>query len=461
MFKHFARLSGLVILLTGLVSTVQAPAALSFNISAATGGDGYTPIVYKNTAGETRIFSIFHHRTPSGTATPNSNVNCVIATLNTTCPGYPKYFSSLSGSSNSGPDDIYTSSLPHYAQNGSKLYYAAQRAADNGVACFDLESNTNCGYYQLGNLAAHSSGNPASVDGLERSGDRVFSFGADVQAYCLDLSTLTACSGQPYPVAGAPEGMPAYNGASLILPHESAAGRLYFAVNYSTASPASGARLTCFDPGTNARCSGWTSESVPTPSYEARSVFPTLNASGAATGICAAANPSDGPTCFDLSSNAVAAPADLFAGVTSSSGARVVEETTIGTKTYFAIYKSNSGAAVCYDWATSAHCSGFNSPHFWPTVNGGNTRDYGYTYYQKCMYGLGDAGYIWTFDPVTGHVGDTDCAAVLSGAIVPAGLPNTGGAGVRQPGWPPVLGLIPVFLLGVAIYGFKSKNHTQ
>jgi hypothetical protein len=446
--KIITRIGGLILLLSGLVTTVQAPTALAFNISAATGGDGYTPVVYKNTAGETRIFSIFHNRAPGGL-----NVNCVVATANTICPGYPTYFSSQSG--NSGPHDLYTTTLPHYARDGSQVYFAAQRAADNGIACFDLESGANCGYTQLGTLAPNTATSVfATVDGLEQSGTRLYSFGSDVQAYCFDLSTQAACAGQPYPIAGAPQSMPAYNGNSMFMPHEVAGGRFYFAMNYFNATPADTSRLTCFDPGTNARCAGWTS--VAGPAGQVRSVFPLLDTAGIANGICAAAAPTSTLSCYDFLAGSTSAPANLFAA--APSGAMVVEETTLGAKTYFALDKAASGAAMCYDWSTLDPCAGFPSPHFWPTVNGGSTLDYGYTYYQGCMFGLGDAGFLWTFDPVSGTVGDTDCAAVL-GAVIPAGLPNTGHAAAYPSSlWPGVLLGLAVALGAILLrkYGFHT-----
>ncbi len=56
-------------------------------------------------------------------------------------------------------------------------------------------------------------------------------------------------------------------------------------------------------------------------------------------------------------------------------------------------------------------CSGFGvaGQATWPTLPGwngggfnGDTRDYGYTYFEGCIYGLGDAGTLWSFDPLSG-----------------------------------------------------------
>src|SRR4051812_27643173 len=143
--------------------------ASAINVRSSTGGDGYTPIVHTMNNGESRIFVIYHHVKAGTSATPEGNINCVLAATSTICPGYPKYFSSVAGTSNSGIDDISTSYLSHYATEGSKVYYAAQRTSDNGVGCFDMQAGTNCGYTPLGSLGIGTRpSRPASMEGVER-----------------------------------------------------------------------------------------------------------------------------------------------------------------------------------------------------------------------------------------------------------------------------------------------------
>ncbi len=62
-----------------------------------------------------------------------------------------------------------------------------------------------------------------------------------------------------------------------------------------------------------------------------------------------------------------------------------------------------AGATVCHDWTADAACAGFPLPAAHPTVNGGATRDYGYSYdgTSGCLFALGDAGVLFSLDPAT------------------------------------------------------------
>ncbi len=216
---------------------VYSGQASAINVRSATGGDGYTPIVRTMTSGESRIFVIYHHLKPSSTSTPEDNINCVIASTSTFCPGYPKYFSSVAGTSNSGVDDIATSFYPHYVTEGSKVYYAAQRANDNGVGCFDLEAGINCGYTALGSLnMSTTASRPASFEGFERIGDNIYSIGKNANVYCYNLNTQAACVGQPYDAAPGDATMPDFDGRDLRLPLQAIGTNLYFAINYYSQS---------------------------------------------------------------------------------------------------------------------------------------------------------------------------------------------------------------------------------
>jgi hypothetical protein len=432
--KNIKNVGGVLACLAVLViSLLMRPApAAAIVVRSPTGGDGYTPILHKMPSGETRIFTIYHHLKPSASPPPNNTINCVIASTSNICPSYPKYFSSTAGTSNTGPDDIATSFYPHYAIQGSKLYYTAQRASDNGVGCFDMEAGTNCGYTALGSLAMGPlSSRPAVTDGLEQVGDRLYSFGKDLQAYCFNLTTQTACVGQPYDVALGEGTLPAYDGQDTRIPREVIGTNIYLAVNYYTQSTPANARLVCFDALTNTRCAGWAG-SVNLPGTGTNqggategvsSIFAAYNTTGTATAVCTSDYGPDGASCWNLLTGASAAsPPGLMVGLPASLPR---EETRLGNKTYFAFYQAPGGFAQCYDFTTQALCTGFGSPfNTWPGVNGGDTRDYGYTYFDGgCFFATGDTAVLWSFDPVTGATGDTSCPVAT--ASLPA-LPNTG-----------------------------------
>lgn len=385
---------------------VGRQSVFAFNINSPTGGDGYIPIIYTMANNELRIFTVYHRVVPSSTSTPNYNINCVVAYTDQICAGYPKYFSSLSGSSNTGPDDISTSTHPRNFVSQSKLYYVAQGSSDNGIGCFNLETGTNCGYFPLGNQPRVSIPYPGTVDGLEQIGTRLYSFGRDLQAYCFDISTLTACAGQPYLVADSTVGMPAYNGPTFWGLREIINNRIYLLVNYDGQFPAvsSTARVTCFDTSTNARCAGWTSLSANDPSLRFRSLFVDYDISNNPVGICTVANVWATTKCWNLSGVAIGAPPGLFTG---ASWARTVrEETRVNNKTYFA----TQDAGFCYDFASQSQCVGFTGEKMWKSVNGGTTLDYGYTIFgNNCFLGLGDAGFLWSFNRINGIAGDVSC----------------------------------------------------
>ncbi|MBP6005382.1 DUF11 domain-containing protein [Candidatus Saccharibacteria bacterium] len=115
-------------------------------------------------------------------------------------------------------------------------------------------------------------------------------------------------------------------------------------------------------------------------------------------------------------------------------GMLMIEEININlngaNRTYFATrssdqYPSNNdetqglGIVACYDFTNSQPCAGFgtaglpagiatfgnvNPSQLSATPTFGNTQDYGYDYDQVsgCMWGLGDEGYLWSFDAETG-----------------------------------------------------------
>lgn len=444
------------VLLAAAYCLISSPAAHAF--VTLSGGDGFIPIVYQD-----RIFNIYHHQSLNGDpVNPTVDINCVVRATGAECPNYPRYFSSTVGSSGKvglgtpGTADIYTAYYPHAVIEGSRLFYAAQRAADNGIGCFDLDLAVNCGYTQLGTLAWSSdTGKPARIDGVERVGNKLYSAGADLKMYCLDISnpaSPVACTSQPYAVnTGITGQMPSFNnGTGLTVLREVIGGRIYINFNYNNHSPAANARITCFDPLTNARCAGWSSlEVTGTSSSPSRSLFEFPNTSGLTTAICAVQLLQNPVQCWDLTTLlSVSPPPNLFTGVTSSNSSTWIwDELRVNNRTYFALSAGGSGTigmAVCYDFTAQARCAGFGSGGVkkWDgsdgdtAVNGGDTEDYGYAISQTCIYGLGNAGVLWSFDMATGAVSSGfSCAlapiavaaiAGVPGATITPGLPNAG-----------------------------------
>ncbi len=435
---------------------VLIPASAKASVTI-TGGDGFIPIIYK-----TKVFNIFHHRVPSGNPNnPNYDINCIDTVTQAICPNYPRYFSSTLGSSGrldtgtAGIADILTPNMPQAVIQGSQLFYPALRSGDNGMGCFDLDNGTNCGYFALGSLTNTGGFDPEHMEGIERVGNRLFGIGDDINFYCLDItlpSTPVACAGQPYAVnTGITAQMPtsAWGRAS----RQVIGTKIYFLVNYNFNNPKADARISCFDTNTNDRCAGWSSLEV-LPGSFAQSYSLTLfefpNTSGQSTSICTAQLDVNPVQCWDLNSQlTVSPPPGLFSNIGAAQPVTVAEELPIGNKSYFALFSvinfqgatASQGMAACYDFSIQARCTGFGSGGIkkWDgsdggiPVNGGNTRDYGYAANGICMFGLGDAGVLWSFDRDTGLVPAGNLSCTFSS--VPT-LPNTGvGIGKQNKWW--------------------------
>ncbi|MBY8847338.1 hypothetical protein K7G98_00575 [Saccharothrix sp. MB29] len=112
-------------------------------------------------------------------------------------------------------------------------------------------------------------------------------------------------------------------------------------------------------------------------------------------------------TCYALDGSVLPAPSSavgLPAGVIAFNP-EVITDPDGHVRSYLAIWGGPyAGAAICHDWTTASACAGLPDPITHPTVNGGVTRDYGYTYDVPtgCMIGLGDAGVLFSMDPLTG-----------------------------------------------------------
>ncbi|GAA3435130.1 DUF7617 domain-containing protein [Kutzneria kofuensis] len=109
-------------------------------------------------------------------------------------------------------------------------------------------------------------------------------------------------------------------------------------------------------------------------------------------------------------------------------------ETAVGSDGHLRSYTgtwggSSTGDTVCYDWTAAAACAGFPLPATHPSANGGVTRDYGYAFDQttRCLFGLGDAGILFSEDPTT-----SSSPCIHSGAdvtLTPSAFYCDGGTG--------------------------------
>lgn len=408
------------------------------SVATATGGDGYTPILYR-AGGKVEAWNLFHHSTA-----PAAVVVCTDLNTGQACAGgpWPKPINAAPGPLGSGAtSDLATASMERIIRDpdhANLVYYPAFASATVGVACLDLEARADCGYWPL----LDRGGSPSSVNNIgglvEHDGD-LYGIASTGQVLCLVIASHQPCAGQPYAAIVPPNGdRPATPRSDYLGWMITANGKVF--ASSSPLDSSAGQRppaIGCFDPGTKATCDGWTTPhvvgSAGSYSYNAYVGYDT----GAhADRVCATVtSPAMRSTCFDFGGTAVTAPTE-FDGLPS--GAQAFSPETITTsdghlRSYFGIWGGSvAGATVCHDWTAGAACAGFPLPATHPTVNGGATRDYGYAYDSTsgCLFGLGDAGVLFSVDPDTAR---TPC--LHSGASVtmkPSAYYCDGGTGHVQ-----------------------------
>ncbi|MFJ8444464.1 DUF7507 domain-containing protein, partial [Kitasatospora griseola] len=451
---------------TGQVVPIPAPFT---PINTATGGDGFTPILYTatiNGVSTPEVWNIYHH----GFSNPASVV-CTDLLTNGPCPtpdgapaGWPQALNSSEPGATTG--DIGSTRTPTYVQLGSKLYYAAVSRVTLGligVGCIDLQAQASCGFTAL------QTGGGDVVGGVVQAPNQLlYAVSGTGEILCYDAAANAPCG--TFDIGLPPnEGQVIFSGdyAGIMRTID---GKIYVTDNQLSPLPTV---MSCFDPSTNGACTGWsTPRTVATPTTasepaRADNVFEMYNSAGAVTGVCTIVggfyqevDPAVGTVeCFDLTGNPIAAPPGLTTLVSTNVGlgeANFQVPLTITapnghleTEFPFWIYRGTTptlnSTSYCYDWTTQAPCAQYgadgivNGP---PNVNGGNTSPYGYAYDGQCKYSLGDTGYLFTLDPVTGA---SPCLKTKAQSLInPAAFYCDGATGhVRSYGAVSLIGIDP------------------
>lgn len=369
-------------------------------VTTATGGDGFSPILYRTPAGVLQAWNIYHHL---GATSPK--VVCTDLATGARCPGgpWPKVLNTAPGPLGTlGAGDIASTMVQQYVRDPAapaKVYYPAVTATSVGVGCLDMAASANCGYWPL----SPTGGSPAvtSVTGFVPSGGNLYGLVSSGAVVCWTIATQSACGGQPYaPIVPAANQPYVYGAVTLV------AGKVFA----STSGPGTAQQPTlgCFDPATATPCTGWGSARTTGPAgnytYNAYTAF---NTAGAPVGACSSTSVATTvTTCYALDGSALPAPPITTqpAGVIFFNP-EVVTDPNGHVRSYLPIWGGPyAGATLCHDWVTGAACAGLPGPITHPSANGGNTRDYGYTYDPPsgCLIGLGDAGVLFSMDPATG-----------------------------------------------------------
>lgn len=384
--------------INGYMSTnVNTTTSISstFNFGSAS-GDGFRAIPYRHTSSgnKLRIYIINHHEWPG-----NVIFKCVDTTTGATCPGFPKALpkgDSTGKTSGSGNFEGYY----YYIDNG-KLYYPVT-ASDKefGLGCYNLETDSECGFYKLGTQPGTSFN--MYVMGPIRVGSELYMVGGDKKLYCLNATNPSnPCFGGNY-FTGYTFPSSSFTSNSVTGPSiwgRAAGNKIYFITDDSPGFQNNkNVRAFCFDTTAKAGCAGWTVSQVSTSSLTifAGPPFIYYNIGMVPKHICL--RKTNTQLCFDLTTGLQSSPPVIFSSITFTYG--IGYEITLGTRTYFADIQpaiTITEKVLCWDWATASPCNPTWEYKSWqpdPDNYSVNVDDTG------CIWVVGhNASQVWYFDP--------------------------------------------------------------
>lgn len=389
------RTSGNVSATDVLVLTSATPVSVTSGFSGSSGGDGLNLIF----AGD-RVFNIFHH---------NSSlvIDCHLTSDGSAChsPATKTFTGYYTGNASQGYWDNANKKL--YAQT-AKLVSSSWKL---GVTCVDYSTLSNpvlCStpWIELGSTS-NTFGSAANDLGTSAQlGTKIYIPNAkDSKMMCFDMATSAACpsNGFQLPNAGV-GGATEFGRASAI------DGRIYFATY---------GYIGCFDPsassGAGALCNSASTGIAENTHASQYPLIPIRDSAGVLTSVCFL------PTqqCMTPDTNTAVSNA----GSTGLPSVLITWETNTpvpawntfnagmwaeqGNKLYLNQGPSASatGSVYCFDFTTSAACSGFGT--------NGVASGVGVEIYfiqndptvANCLWTIGNTGVIRTFNGLTGAVG--------------------------------------------------------
>ena len=400
---------------TGVAMTVPSP----LNYHVGNGGDGYSPIAIPQL---NRIYSIYHH-----TAGYNAgySINCLDLDSRAICSNYPKSFGTNSGF----PSGVYSPSRMRYIIRGYKIYFNATNTSSSpnqlGIACWDTATDRACGFH-----AFAASSNAENGQSFPVEYDNKLYMVVNNNIYCLDPETNQSCSGfTPTQVMESPYGY-----------HLSSIGVGSHLIVSNGALNNNQGKATCWDLANNSVCSSnWPINLSEHGPNATRDPLPYTDVNGNEIGVCFVGSSSSYTNqhvnCYNFNGD-VLPDAYTFTDVLGqdvNGGAYYASHELTGTKVYLSKFSGgNYNQALCWDFANTTGplgssaggpCVGFTDSVGWqgardwaqsnqqgPGASVGSVYPYGYEYYNGCMYGLGDPGVLFSFDPETG---DYPCQSSL------------------------------------------------
>jgi hypothetical protein len=406
------------LLIPGVQENNMNPSQMGTLNTASGGGDGYAPIIYRSSDGITdKFFEIYHHQNIGA-----GRINCQQYATGAPCDGYPR---PLRSSAVQVSNNIGTTQVIRTVQKGPRLYYPALSTttvagmnAAMGIGCWDMQADVACDFVHLTDGVSSNDSLHGRFVGVVTSAvqpDKLFATYNGV-LHCYDLASKSRCGAEQVVAA-------ATGGLSDIM----AAGQYLFVETNG--------QTTCRDVTTlpSKRCAGSWPQNMPTLSGSSSAgnyytnLHPYLNTNGAIAGVCSTVSRGFKTwgaigyniRCWNLAGASVAVPALLQNAHSIYLGTSLIVP---GTAKVLYPAPANDGTvggtALCWDFATAAACAGFidggtgaeSGKRRWDRPNArsaggviGTTSDYAYTYDAGCIFGLGDKGALWSFDPDSGN----------------------------------------------------------
>ena len=353
-------------------------------IGQGTGGDGHVPILVG-----TKVFAFFHHQSPT-------KVSCIDRTTGMVCPGYPRQLN-VGASDINGPGAVTGDRIWWHAMLGNGAF---AQSASIGLQCWDAGSDSPCGMAIADRVPAtteQAASHPVLAAGkiwFAANTGKLYCREAASGAPCATPSLTTGLTGGPTNCVARPSPAPCMD----LVAHGS---RVFASL--------SGDKVACLDVVALQRCNGWAAPKAFNGNWN---LVNKHDASGATVGICVIAGNGGGGECVD---DAMPATTTTISGWPAGSPPyHASQEAEAGTRTLVA--RLGYGGAGCYDWKTSAPCTGGGyDAGGWldhDTTNQPLPSGYGVTFDGTCGVALGDPGEVFTVD-VAGY---SPCTTLRSGS---------------------------------------------
>lgn len=335
---------------------------------------------------ENYVLNIFHH---DGAAV---KLNCLLRTTGTLCPGFnPNQTSGAAYSQFAGYMAGDRSGGWALTTTGKVYAFTSQVSTNTpGVLCIDVTTAppSNCGFVALS--TATNVNSYSYLSNAEGAGGRLFGIETvNKQLLCFDPVTNAKCTGSPITL----DGTAGYTSNYHVYP----LGNKVFA--------SSDTHLYCYESSTLTPCAGSWPVSYSSVSWTVQSMSPVahMNSTGTIDGVCMWNG------CLDLTGAARTGagwinphsitPWSADANYNGSSGTYGRFEATSGRA--YLPYVLGSHEIFCFDYATEAACAGFDT-----TPEPNNTSMYAVRADPNnpgCVWYNSDPGRIGLFDAFTGE----------------------------------------------------------